>query len=262
MSIVLKDRAVIKISGEDKDNFLQGLITNNIEKLKNEKAIYACILTPQGKYLHDFFVINSGNHYLIDCNSERISDLKKKLVMYKLRSKVEITDSDYSVTASTDSESEISFLDPRDKRMGYRNIVVKPADKDDSYNEYEEKRIRLSIPDSTKDLIQDKSFPLQNNMEELNAVDFNKGCYVGQEVTARTKYRGVIRKKLYAVESNEILPEAGSPVTLDNRQIGEMRSSLKNIGIAQLEIEEVENSADKRLMTGGAIITLYDSPGY
>lgn len=256
MSIVLKDRAVIKISGEDKDHFLQGLITNNIEKLKNEKAIYACILTPQGKYLHDFFVINNDKCYLVDCNSERILDLKKKLTIYKLRSKVEIEDSDYLVVASIDPESEISFLDPRDKRMGYRNIVIKSDEKSDDCDEYEEKRIRLSIPDSVKDLIQDKSFPLQNNMEELNAIDFNKGCYVGQEVTARTKYRGVIRRKLYAVEGNEILPVAGSPVTLDNRQIGEMRSSLRNIGIAQLEIEEVENSADKRFRTGGAIVQI------
>lgn len=245
---VLEDRSVIRISGEDKGTFMQGLITADISRLGNETAIYALILTPQGKYLFDFFIVKVGDDFLLETNKQRTPELIKKLTMYKLRSKVTITpEENFSVLWSTEQLVGISFKDPRNGALGFRtiapsidleNIVLTKIDA----VEYDKKRISLRIPEGEKDLIAEKSFPLHFGLDALGAIDFDKGCYVGQEVTARTKHMGVIRKKIYLVEGTAQLPPAGIPVKAGEAAIGEMCSSSRNLGLALLRTEETQKA--------------------
>lgn len=227
--ILLENRAVIKISGEDAKSFLQGLITNDVEKAVGEQAVYSAMLTPQGKYLFDFFIYDSGDgSLLVDCEAARKDEFIKKLKMYKLRAKVEIEDlPDWKVYA----DDEQGVADPRlDGVLGKRLLTSDPQSEDGEFSEYETVRIENVIPDST-DFIPEKSFILQYRFEDLGGVDYQKGCYVGQEVTARTHYKGTIRKSLFKVES-ESLPAFG-----DAYEGGVMLNSVGSIGLALLPIK-------------------------
>lgn len=245
--IPLSGRSVLQVAAADSMTFLQSLITNDIHKATQDHAIYACMLTPQGKFLFDFFICRHEEPFWLDCAASRIEDLKKRLAMYKLRSKVDISDiSDrYEVIASSEPlpDAAVSFADPRTEKLGFRAIVPRGSIPQwiGTIEDYERLRISLRIPDGEKDLIPEKHFPLHFRMEEINAIDYNKGCYVGQEVTSRTKHLGVIRKSLYTVEGKGPLPPIGTPITSEGRQVGELRSSIGNLGLALLEVEAVEN---------------------
>lgn len=266
--IPLPDRSLIEISGNDREKFLQGIITNDIKKVDKNTAIYSCLLTPQGKFLFDFFIAEINGRYMIDCGASRADELKKRLLMYKLRSDIKIEyNNKYEVVAvlgkkifkEADQQQKegaakvFSFIDPRTPRMFARSII----DKENHYQsfeakgfskgefkEYEELRIKTGVPDGEKDLTPDKSFPLQYKMDEFLAIDFKKGCYVGQEVTARSKHRGVIRKSLFTVTSEQAIPEAGTPVIFDGKQVGELKSSIGNNALALLEIEQAKKALE------------------
>lgn len=232
--IYLSDRALVKISGEDSRNFLQGLITNDIEKLKSDNAIYAALQTAQGKFLFDFIIYEINGDIVLDVDKSRLEDLLKRLKMYKLRSKVEITPmSEWRVYY----DIEDGIPDPRTVELGKRYVTDEEQNEDGSLEEYETLRLEVGVPGS-KDLIPEESFIMQNNFEELNGVDFNKGCYVGQEIVARTKYKGGVRKALYRVEGK--FPAYGEKIKSGDKAIGEMRSSQGSVGLAQLEISEAE----------------------
>jgi len=264
-------RAVVAVKGEDAQKFLQGLITNDINKVTSTSAIYTCLLTPQGKFLYDFFICEFDGSLTLDCNLLSAEDLIKRLSMYKLRSKVELVDltADYDVhvllgdnsfstlnlkneagTATT-LEAGVAYTDPRTSNMFIRTILKK--DKAENFlkengfgpgklEDYDQLRIDNLVADGDNDLEKDKAFPLQYRMEELNAIDFKKGCYVGQEVTARSKYRGVVRKSTFRVKASSTLPEAGTAIMLDGKQIGELRSHVGDVGIALLDIETAEKT--------------------
>ncbi len=247
MHIHLQNRALLSIKGSDARTFLQGIITNDINKISAENAIYTCLLTPQGKFLFDFFVAEMDGVLVIDCDSSRKDELKKRLLMYKLRSNVEIEDisGKYKVVAILSDgkiENGISYKDPRDLRMGAR-AVIPASDKTQGGDiaEYEKLRISLAIPDGAKDLEPEGTFPLHNRMDELNAIDFEKGCYVGQEVTTRSKHRGNIRRTLYTVESPVPLNSGAEIKTADGKLAGKITSSIGGLGIAMLEKEYVES---------------------
>lgn len=272
--IKLEKRALIEISGEDARNFLQGLITNNINKVSENSSIYALMLTPQGKFLFEFFIFEIGGKLMLDCDRERINDLIKRLTMYKLRSKIEIRkNEDYTIISLIGEDSlkklglsgqtgvtnkfsrGVVFADPRDINMGVRAVIL-PEDltslekaefTSGTIEDYEKQRIMSAIPDHN-DMEPDKSFPLQFSMEELNAVDFKKGCYVGQEVTARTKYRGVIRKKIFKISGGQNLPEKGSDILIGEKIIGETLSSIDGLGLALLEVEEIKKLGYQNIM--------------
>lgn len=248
----LTDRLVFMIAGDDAIPFLQGLITNDATKLAAGEPLYAALLSPQGKFLHDFFLIPHEGAILLDTNRERADDLLKRLNLYKLRSKVIITPQlGLSVMASWREQIETkdvtAITDPRMPALGTRLYGAREALEQIAISRehanYEAHRIALAVPDGAKDMQYDKSLLLEFEFESLNGVSFSKGCYVGQEVTARSKFRGQVRKSIYAVESDAPLPPAGTPVMSSSNTVGELKSVSGLRGIALLHNEQLEKSA-------------------
>jgi folate-binding protein YgfZ len=257
--IPLPSRAVIALSGDDAKTFLQGIVTNDVTKLSPTQPLYALMLTPQGKFYFDMFVVEAGDgSILLDVDAERKDALMKRLAMYRLRSKVEIADAGalacYAIigdAAAEQSAHGIVYADPRKKELGSRAMLLQSDGakhleslglKESNIAAYNTQRILLGVPDNN-DMDAEKSFPLQFRMDELGAIDFNKGCYVGQEVTARTKHRGTVRRLSYSVKADANLPAKGTSVSLNEKQIGELCSVSGNVAIAHLESEALEQAA-------------------
>ncbi|MDA0261501.1 MAG: folate-binding protein, partial [Proteobacteria bacterium] len=248
--------------------FLQGLISNDINKISSSCAIYATLLTAQGKFLHDFFIAAApgGDGVLIDCEGARCGDLLRRLTMYKLRAKAELIDvstefdvaalcgdtalSDLGLTATAGSarpfHDGVVFTDPRLAAMGARAIL--PANsglaslKEEGFSPvpmavYRRLRLEHGLPDGSRDIIVEKYFPLECGFDELNAIDYDKGCYIGQELTARTHHRGKIRKRLMPVIVDGPLPPPGTAVLLAEREVGEIRSGDADRAIALIRLE-------------------------
>ncbi|MCF6215683.1 MAG: folate-binding protein [Emcibacter sp.] len=240
---LLENRAILALSGSDRKNFLQGLITNDINAISDNSAIYAALLTPQGKYLHDFFIIEKDDTIFLDCERGRMADIHRRLMMYRLRADVNIMDCSekYAVLASPEllSEGLISYPDPRHPNMGFRTIIVPPV----SYqtdDHYDECRLSLGLPDGARDFDVDKTLILEGNMEELNGVDFTKGCYVGQEVTARMKHRAILKKRLLPITVDGSLPTRGTEIMdNDGKKIGDIRSGLGNKAIGYFRLAKM-----------------------
>ena len=272
----LEDRAVLSVSGEDARPFLQGLVSNDIDKAAGTEAIHAALLTPQGKYLFDFFVVASGDALWLDCEAARREALRRRLSMYRLRARVVIeADLDLEVhavigegaaAAAARIAGGLSFADPRIAGLGARTIVA-PAERaalaasglrPGSRADYDRLRIRLGVPDGGRDLVPEKSFLLENGFEALNGVDFAKGCYVGQEVTARMKHRALVRKRLAPVRIDGPAPPPGTAVHRGAAAVGEMRSSAGGLGLAMLRLDAIEAGG---LRAGPAALTV-QKPGW
>ncbi len=248
---LLPDRGILAVNGDDRASFLQGLVSNDTAKLAPGCAMYAALLTAQGKYLHDFIMVEQGEAIWLDAEAARIADLKRRLSMYRLRAKVAIAElPDLAVAAVFGGDlPDIAFPDPRLPELGGR--VILPRDTlrptltglglaEVEFAEYDRLRLGLGIPDGSRDLVVDKSILLESGFDELHGVDWQKGCYIGQELTARTKYRGLIKKRLFPVQIDGAAPEPGTILTLDGKEAGEMRSSLGNIGLALVRLESAE----------------------
>ena len=265
----LPARGIIAVEGEDKASFLQGLVSNDVERVSANAAIHAALLSPQGKYLHDFFIAEADGRFLIDCERDRLPDLLKRLGMYKLRAKVTLTDESesWTVAALVGTQSlgaigpgdtpgaalplggGVAFTDPRLAEMGGRAIL--PASTatetlsaaglhEAPFGDFDALRIALGLPDGSRDLVVEKSILLENGFDELNGVDWNKGCYMGQELTARTKYRGLIKKRLMPVAIDGEAPEPGAPIMAGDKEAGEMRSHAGSAGLALMRLEALE----------------------
>ena len=197
-----------KISGKDSGHFIQNLITNDIQKCNENSIIYSCLLTPQGKFLADFFIFNIDGSYFFETNEKFYNNLLNKLKIYKLRSDIQIDEVkglySYSIfNIHYETDNIILSNDPRNNNLGKKLILnhnIKITDnniKEISETEYHEILIASTTPYSPFDILENKSLLLENNFENINAIDWDKGCYVGQEITARMKYRGLLKKKLY-----------------------------------------------------------------
>lgn len=271
--VLLADRAVLRLSGADTREFLQGLITNDVDRVTPRRAGYAALLTPQGKYLFDFFIAQQGEALLLDCEAARAGELLKRLKLYRLRAKVEIEDISENVSVAALFDDDIAddmalsheegaarnegevclYIDPRLADAGVRAIL--PKKRAAAYFEamgyvsagladYDEHRLRLGLPDGSRDLAVDKAIVVESNFEELHGVDFKKGCYVGQELTARTKYRGLVRRKLLAVEVSGPLPQPGTQITLDGKDAGTVQSGRGSRAMALLRLEPLQQVLD------------------
>ncbi|PKR54865.1 CAF17-like 4Fe-4S cluster assembly/insertion protein YgfZ [Thalassospira marina] len=280
----LPDRAVIRVSGPDRVDFLQGLVSNNVEKISPEQSGYGALLTPQGKFLYDFFMYyQDEDSLLIECEGgDRAESLFKKLRMYKLRAKVELADvsNDYDVIAvfgdhatsalslpdqagSTARLADgIKAVDPRLAAMGCRVLLPKGEESalagtgasKSTIEAYHAQRVRLGLPNGSEELEVDKAILLENGFEELGGVDFKKGCYMGQELTARTKYRGLVRKRLLPIEIDGPAPEIGSFIMNEDQEAGTIKSIHGTAGLAMIRLERI--GEDAKLQAGDANITV------
>ena len=274
--IKFKNRVLLEIKGEDSRDFLQSIVTNNIDLISNNRSIYSALLTPQGKYLYDFFLFQESkiNSIIMDCEKSLYEELIKKLTIYKLRSKVEIivknkinvyaiygsniTEliSNFKINNIEGSTKEISnnifFIDPRNRNLGlrvYSNNLLQDFNKlpKGILSEWNYIRIKNKIPYPYIDLEKEKSFIIENNFEYINAIDFNKGCYIGQENTARQKYRGTAKRKLEVAKiiGKEILN--GERIILDNKAVGTVRSSSHGLYLVSIKSAVYENCKKNNL---------------
>ncbi len=220
--VKLKNRALIHLEGSDRHKFLQGLVTNDIDRLSPTTPLYACLLTPQGKFLYDFFIHKGDGFTLLNCEGgERAESLFKRLNMYRLRADVQISIED-NVPVYAIFGAAIGLPDPRHEAMGYRSFK-KPNLPEEPFEFWDKNRIMHCVPDGSRDLVPEKSTMDEGNMDGLNAISYDKGCYVGQEITARMHYRGLGKRHLQTVNVNA-LPEGA-----------ELRSTCGDIGIALIK---------------------------
>jgi folate-binding protein YgfZ len=268
--VILHDRGLLKVSGDDAIDFLQGLVTNDVSKAAPGRALYSAMLSPQGKYLYDFFIIHMNGELAIDCESGRLGEFKRKLNMYKLRSKVQLTEINQAFIVSAfigDNVAEalqlnnsegvaksflggIAFIDPRVTGIGGRAVIPRENAEEKlieagfsagNPEEYESLRLSLGLPDGSRDMVVDKAILLENGFQELNGIDWEKGCYMGQELTARTHYRGLIKKRLMPVQIEGPLPAPGTAVMLGDKNVGEMRSGNAERGLALIRLEQFKD---------------------
>ena len=248
---ILEDRGILYIQGPDSEEFLQNIITNDVKKITDKKSCFASILTPQGKYLYDFIISKHKKGFFIDCEKNQIESLFKQLKLYKLRSKVEILNlsNEFVIAALTlekfksienisDSPGfTIKFredpivLDPRNIKLGARLIInleklylsIKKLNLNTgNINEYYKLSHKLGIPQTNTIKLQNKIFGIECNLEALNGIDFKKGCYVGQENTARIKLKNKLSKKLFPIKFEGIKINSDDIITKNNKEIGKV----------------------------------------
>lgn len=244
----LPERACLGLTGPDLRPFLQGLITQDIAVLDQAPALYAAMLTPQGKYLYDFFLVNDSDRLLLDGERATLPDLIKRLTMYKLRAKVDIADLSAShrlLAGWGDAAMPAgAFADPRLPALGWRLIAGADATipANASAEDYDAHRLALGVPDASRDIERDKTLILEANIDVLNGVSFAKGCYVGQELTARMKHRGNIRRRLTPVRIDGATPPPGTELMANGKAVGSLRSARGEQGIAMIRLEDLDKA--------------------
>jgi folate-binding protein YgfZ len=279
--VLLENRAILAVSGPDRRSFLQGLVSNDVEKVNQNAGRYAALLTAQGKYLHDFIMVEVGESIWLDVEAARLADLKRRLSIYRLRAKISLDEHPRFCVAAVFGngalqavglptepgaarpfDAGVVLVDPRLAALGARAILPRETSRtvlteaglgEAGFDAYDRLRLSMGIPDGSRDLVLEKSILLEAGFDELNGVDWQKGCYIGQELTARTKYRGLIKRRLMPVSIDGPVPLPGATITADGREIGEMRSSRDELGLALLRLEPV--IAGKKLRAGEAGIT-------
>jgi len=239
----LPDRTVLAVSGEDRFTFLQGLVSNDVMSLQTQPAVWSAYLTAQGKYLADFFMIadSAQDRILLDCDAAQAAMLAPRLSRYRLRAKVAIAPTDLAVHAAWGDvapEGELVVKDPRTGGGGWR--VIGPASTPNAtFEAYEAHRIGLSLTDGAQDCEAEKTLLLEANFDLLGGISWTKGCYMGQELTARTRYRGLVRRRLMRVTSHSTLPAPGTPVMQGEKLVGDLRSVVGTQGMAMLRTESI-----------------------
>lgn len=287
---ILAHRGVITVGGADRHAFLQGLVSNDVMRVDAEHALWSAFLTPQGKYLHDFFMIEIGEVLHLDCEGgDRLMDFGRRLHKFKLRSAVDLGVADGMAVvalwgdgiagalglegvpgAGRPFEGGAVYMDPRLAAAGARAMM--PADavagvlaergfEAATPEAYDRIRLELGLPDGSRDLVVEKSILLESNFDVLNGVDWDKGCYMGQELTARTRYRGLIKKRLMPVAVSGAAPAPGTVLMRDGKEAGEMRSSRDGLGLALVRLEHAEAGGGvPTFEAGGTTITLRKAP--
>lgn len=277
-------RSVISVSGEDRGEFLQGLISNDTRHISDACAIYAALLSPQGKFGYDLLLVGDGDRYLVDAENTRRTDLLKRLKLFKLRSKVTLEDLDADLIvanlfggnalqriglpaepgAARALAGGFVFTDPRLLALGARAFLPRATAEQTLLDlgfavatpgEFQHLRFDLGVPEGSHDLIPDKSILLESGVDELHGVDWQKGCYMGQELTARTKYRGLVRKRLLPVKIEGAVLAPGTVLTIDGKEAGEIRIAESGHGLALIRIEHLGAMTGKGVDVDGAHVT-------
>ena len=227
-------RQIFEITGADRVSFLQGLVSNDLRKLA-QGPIYAALLTPQGKFLADFFLIDAGEAVLLDTAAELADDLARRLALYRLRADVGITPSPRQVMRGTGPAPAGALPDPRHPAMGWRLYGPKAGD---DGTDWKEVRVEHLIPEAGAELIANESYILEAGFERINGVDFRKGCYVGQEVTARMKHKTELKKGLARLRIEGAAP-VGTPITAEGREVGTLGTQSGGRALAMVRFDRV-----------------------
>lgn len=270
LSVVrLEARGVLELDGADAKGFLQGLLTGDVGRLAPERAIWAALLTPQGRYLADFALVEDGPRILLDAERAVLAGLARRLALYRLRAAVGIADrSDaWAVLAMPEPEAAarlglplvrgactrldeaIVLVDPRLVELGLRLLL--PADRVAGFlarhglpagdpAEWDRRRLALGVPDGSRDLVPEKALAVEAGFLELGIVSLDKGCFVGQELTARMAHRGLLKRRLLPVRVDGPLPPPGTPVRLDGREVGELASGRDGRALAHLRLDALD----------------------
>ncbi len=248
------DRAVLRVSGAEARDFLQNLVTNDVRGL-DRGPVYTALLTPQGKYLFDFFLVPDGDDILVDVKADRAAALAQRLALYRLRAKVAIESAQLAVVLGTGAVPSGGFADPRHPDLGWRAYPADPAGLlaamaplDPAATDAA--RVALLVPETGVELRPDDSYILEMGFERLNGVDFRKGCYVGQEVTARMKHKTELRKGLARVRLSGPVPPPETEILRDGKSVGTLFTTAGDRGLAYLRFDRAEGeltAGDARL---------------
>ena len=237
---MLPDRAVLAVEGEDRVGFLQGLVSNDVAGAAPGRAVWAGMLTPQGKWLADFFIVGEAGRLLLDVEAGQAAMLAQKLARFRLRAKVSIGPAPLLVHAGWGGPGPAgAFADPRLPEAGWRLLADAALPANATPEEYDLHRLRLGLPGGSLDMEAEKTTLLEAGFDDLHGVSWTKGCYMGQELTARTKYRGLLKRRLVPVAVDGALPPPGTPVMADGVEAGSMRSGRGVLGMALLRIDAV-----------------------
>ncbi len=258
----LPARGVVAVAGEDRVGFLQGLVSNDVALAAPGAAVWAALLTPQGKWLADFMILSDGERLLLDCERAQVPMLVQRLMRYRLRARVGVEDlsAALSVHVAWDGTpalpaEAIVAADPRLPQAGLRILAPQPLPTTADADAWDAHRLGLGLPDGSRDLETEKTVLLEAGFDELHGVSWTKGCYMGQELTARTKYRGLVKRRLVPVAVEGPTPAPGTPVRRsDGSEAGVMRSAHSTAGLALLRLDAL----DQVLACAGA--TLHPRP--
>lgn len=277
-AILLVDRGVIRVSGDDARDFLQNIVTNEMDAVTTESAGYGALLTPQGKIICDFLVVavpeEEGGGFLLDCPLLQTEDLMKRLKLYKLRAKVALANLTETTAVIADDDggalppdSGLVFADPRLPALGERAFTDR-ADlaeiAGDDASAYHARRIALGIPDGGKDFAYGDAFPHEALLDQLGGVSFKKGCYIGQEVVSRMQHRGTARTRVVPVVFRDgVVPEEGVEASAGGKMLGRVGSCARGRGLAMVRLDRVADAmaAGTPLEGGGLPFTL-EKPGF
>jgi folate-binding protein YgfZ len=252
----LPARGLLRVAGPDRVPFLNGLVSNEVARATPGTAVWAALLTAQGRYVTDFFILAADDEaLLLDMPRAALPDLAAKLTRFKLRAHVTIEDASerflvHSAWDGAPPPVPVTAPDPRLPGAGFRCLSETALETNRTAEDYAAFRLSLGLPDGPPDLEPDKTLLLEAGFDELGGVDFGKGCYMGQELTARTKYRGLIKRRLISVTLSE--PAAAlTPILAEGTEVGSLRSTSGLMGLASLRLDAL----DKPLLAGNALIT-------
>ena len=294
-NLPLPDRGIVRVGGTDAESFLQGLITNDIGLLADAPAIFAALLSPQGKILFEFLVVKDVDGFLLDVAASEVADFVKRLTLYKLRAKVAIEDQSSTQQVFANATG---YTDPRFAALGERAIAacgspptpalpqkgremgaefdatVSPVtDRSPSplwggargggSQDYDARRIALGVPEGGKDYAFGALFPHEAMFDQLNGVSFSKGCYVGQEIVARMQHRGTARSRFLMVTGTGPLPPTGTEILAGTTPLGAMGSSAGTQGLALVRLDRLAGAyAAKQPVTANTVAITFAKPPY
>lgn len=269
----LPDRGVIEVSGPDARPFLQNLITNDLDATESGAAVFAGLLSPQGKILADFFVVEDQDRFLLETARQHIPALLKRLTLYRLRANVNIEDQSnqhrvlavWNATANDNVESGIAYVDPRLPDLGYRIIAGKQDSEADTGPDaaYHAHRIGLGVPEGGTDYVYGDTYPHEALYDDLHGVSFSKGCFVGQEVVSRMEHRNATKKRIVKVAGDGPLPECGTNIVAGDIALGRLGSSHHASGLALIRVDRLKDVAKKQATpTAAGIATEFSKPDW
>ncbi len=231
---------MLAIGGEDRVSYLQGLVSNDVASARPGLALWSALLTPQGKYLADFFILAAGEELLLDVQRDQAEMLSQRLTRFRLRARVSVAAAAWHVHAAWGDAPEVAAVVAADQRLpqaGWRVLSPAPLAATHDAAAWDRHRLALGLPDGTRDMEVEKTVLLEAGFEELGGVSFTKGCYLGQELTARTHYRGLVKRRLVPVRAQGPIPAPGTPVLQAGAEVGVMRSGREDRGLALLRLE-------------------------